>query len=172
MNVLVTGGAGFIGCTVDALWERGHWVSVLDNLDRQVHGPEADPPSYLSDEADFQYGDVRDRAAVDRALRGMEVVFHQAAAVGVGQSMYAIKHYMEVNTVGTAVLLEAMVAAASTIQEADRGVVDVDLWGRPIQAGGWIDGGAERAAAVAVSGRGVGAARSDNRGDVDSGRDR
>jgi dTDP-L-rhamnose 4-epimerase len=111
MNVLVTGGAGFIGSyVVDALLSRGHTVRVLDNLDPQVHGAKRTLPSYFNHGAEFQQGDVRDRAAVDRALEGIEVVFHQAAAVGVGQSMYEIKHYMDVNTVGTAVVLEAMVA--------------------------------------------------------------
>src|SRR4051812_40186317 len=110
MKVLVTGGAGFIGShLVDALLAKGHRVRVLDNLDPQVHGGIETPPDYLSKEVEFQKGDVRDREAVDRALEGIEVVYHQAAAVGVGQSMYAIKHYMDVNTVGTAVLLEAMV---------------------------------------------------------------
>ena len=67
-------------------------------------------PGYLDKRAEFVHGDVRERAAVDAALKDVEVVFHQAAAVGVGQSMYEIRRYMDVNTVGTAVLLEAMVA--------------------------------------------------------------
>ena len=56
--------------------------------------------------AELRVGDVRDRAAVDAALEGVEAVFHQAAAVGVGQSMYEIERYVSVNTLGTAVLLE------------------------------------------------------------------
>ncbi len=111
MKVLVTGGAGFIGShLVDALLERGHTVRVLDSLDAQVHGATDTPPAYLSTQIEFQKGDVRDRAAVDRALEGMEVVYHQAAAVGVGQSMYDIVRYMDINTLGTAVVLEAMIA--------------------------------------------------------------
>jgi len=111
MHILVTGGAGFIGShLVDALLARGHRVRVMDNLDQQVHGPNAAEPPYLDPNAEFQLGDVRDRDAVDKALDGIDVVYHQAAAVGVGQSMYEIRHYMDVNTVGTAVLLEAMVA--------------------------------------------------------------
>ena len=110
MNILVTGGAGFIGShLVDALLERGHAVRVFDNLDPQVHSSAA-IPDYLNKEIEFVSGDVRDRDAVDKVLDGIEVVYHQAAAVGVGQSMYAIKHYMDVNTIGTAVVLEAMVA--------------------------------------------------------------
>src|SRR5882757_5495347 len=111
MRILVTGGAGFIGShLVDALLALGHTVRILDNLDPQVHGKERAEPPYLNPDAEFQLGDVRDREAVDKALDGIEGVYHQAAAVGVGQSMYEIRHYMDVNTVGTAVLLEAMLA--------------------------------------------------------------
>jgi dTDP-L-rhamnose 4-epimerase len=88
----------------------GHEVRILDNLDPQIHGAARQEPPYLNTEAEFICGDVRDREIVDRSLEGIDVVFHQAAAVGVGQSMYDIRHYMDVNTVGTAVLLEAMIA--------------------------------------------------------------
>jgi dTDP-L-rhamnose 4-epimerase len=111
MKVLVTGGAGFIGShLVDALLARGYEVRVLDSLDPQVHGGRDEEPTYLSPDAEFRRGDVRDRAAVDAALDDIDVVYHQAAAVGVGQSMYDIKRYMDINTVGTAVVLEAMLA--------------------------------------------------------------
>jgi dTDP-L-rhamnose 4-epimerase len=111
MKVLVTGGAGFIGShLVDALLARGYEVRVLDSLDPQVHGGRDTEPAYLSPDAEFRRGDVRDRAAVDAALDDVDVIYHQAAAVGVGQSMYDIKRYMDVNTVGTAVVLEAMIA--------------------------------------------------------------
>jgi len=110
VKVLVTGGAGFIGShLVDALLARGHTVRVLDVLDPQVHGPKREPPAYLNPAAEFQVGDVRDHAAVRRALDGVEVVFHEAAAVGVGQSMYEIERYVSVNTLGAAVLLEELV---------------------------------------------------------------
>jgi dTDP-L-rhamnose 4-epimerase len=111
MKIFVTGGAGFIGSHLaDALIHRGHTVRVLDNLDPQVHGPSAGRPVFLHADAEFVKGDVRDRATVDKALDGIDVVFHQAAAVGVGQSMYEIRHYMDVNVIGTSVVLEAMVA--------------------------------------------------------------
>jgi dTDP-L-rhamnose 4-epimerase len=111
MHVLVTGGAGFIGShIVDALLARGHSVRVFDNLDPQVHDSSDVAPTYLDPNAEFIRGDVRDEAAISQALNGIDVVYHQAAAVGVGQSMYEIKRYMDVNTLGTAVLLEAMVA--------------------------------------------------------------
>jgi dTDP-L-rhamnose 4-epimerase len=108
--VLITGGAGFIGSHLaDALLERGDKVRVLDNLDPQVHGDEPRRPDYLDGEVELVVGDVRDAAAVEKALDGIDSVVHLAACVGVGQSMYEVRRYTDVNNVGTAVLLEAMV---------------------------------------------------------------
>jgi dTDP-L-rhamnose 4-epimerase len=118
MKILVTGGAGFVGShLVDGLLEQGHEVRVLDNLDPQVHGPDAGRPEHLAPEAELQIGDVRDRAAVGRALEGVEAVYHQAAAVGVGQSMYQIEHYVSVNSLGAAVLLEEILGHRDQIQK-------------------------------------------------------
>ncbi|HJU27223.1 MAG TPA: NAD-dependent epimerase/dehydratase family protein [Rhodanobacteraceae bacterium] len=111
-QVLITGGAGFVGSHLaDELLEHGYRVRALDNLDAQVHGETAARPAYLNPEVELVRGDVRDRAAVNRALRGVDAVFHFAAAVGVGQSMYEIERYTDVNNRGTAVLLEALSAA-------------------------------------------------------------
>ena len=116
-NVLVTGGAGFIGShLVDALVDRGHRVRVLDALVSQVHGENA-APSYLNSAAEFIQADVCDRSAIDAALEGIEVVFHEAAEVGVGQSMYEIERYVRANDLGTAVLLEAILARKSQIKK-------------------------------------------------------
>ncbi|MBV8780520.1 MAG: SDR family NAD(P)-dependent oxidoreductase, partial [Phycisphaerae bacterium] len=80
MKVLVTGGAGFIGShIVDALLARGHKVRVFDNLDPQVHDGSGREPAYLDPAAEFIRGDVRDDAAVAKALDGIEVVYHEAA---------------------------------------------------------------------------------------------
>jgi len=115
-NVLITGGAGFVGSHLaDALLERGDKVRVFDNLSPQVH-PEG-PPAYLSPDVEFQHGDMRDREAVGRALDGMDVIFHLAAAVGVGQSMYEITNYMGSNTQGTAVLLQALLDSRQKVQK-------------------------------------------------------
>jgi len=117
-RVLVTGGAGFIGShIVDGLVERGYEVRVFDNLDPQVHGTERERPAYLNPEAEFVLGDVRDREALSRAVDGVRVIFHQAAAVGVGQSMYEIRHYVDHNTLGTANLLEILVSGGFEIEK-------------------------------------------------------
>src|SRR3954466_4313646 len=110
-HVLITGGAGFIGSHLaDALLARGHKVRALDNLSPQVHGENSGRPMYLHEELELVRGDVRDPDAVRRALKGIDVVYHLAAAVGVGQSMYEIAQYTSVNNLGTAVLLEALAA--------------------------------------------------------------
>lgn len=116
-NVLVTGGAGFIGShLVDALVDKGHRVRVLDALVSQVHGDDA-APKYVNPAADFVRGDVCDRAAVDAALEGIDVVYHEAAEVGVGQSMYEIERYVRANDLGTAVVLEAVLARRPQIKK-------------------------------------------------------
>ncbi|WP_300438978.1 NAD(P)-dependent oxidoreductase [Christiangramia sp.] len=109
-KVLVTGGAGFIGSHLtDELINCGYEVRILDNLSKQVHGKEQKKPTYLNPKAEFHIGDVRDKQAVQYALNGVDAVFHFAAMVGVGQSMYQIRDYTEVNNVGTATLLECLI---------------------------------------------------------------
>ncbi|HWE00828.1 MAG TPA: SDR family NAD(P)-dependent oxidoreductase [Tepidisphaeraceae bacterium] len=109
-QILITGGAGFIGSHLaDELLRNGYRVRALDNLSPQVHGPAAQRPDYLDPQVELIHGDVRDPAMVRAALRGIDAVYHFAAAVGVGQSMYEIEHYTSVNNVGTAVLLEALI---------------------------------------------------------------
>src|SRR5436190_1004903 len=116
LNILVTGGAGFIGShLVDALIEKGHRVRILDSLVEQVHGPE--PPAHLNKAAEFIRADVCDAAAVSGALDGIDVVYHQAAEVGVGQSMYEIVRYVKANDLGTAVLLEEMIRRPSQFKK-------------------------------------------------------
>jgi dTDP-L-rhamnose 4-epimerase len=106
-QILITGGAGFVGSHLaDGLLEAGHRVRILDDLTPQVHP--AGLPEYLSPEVEIVTGDVRDRRRLKTALAGVDVIFHFAATVGVGQSMYEISRYMSVNTLGTAELLQAL----------------------------------------------------------------
>lgn len=110
MNILITGGAGFIGSHLsDELLQKGYHVKVLDSLIEQVHGKERRRPEYLSPEVELIKGDVRDPVIMAKALRNTDAVYHFAARVGVGQSMYEIQEYTDVNNTGTAVLLEALI---------------------------------------------------------------
>jgi dTDP-L-rhamnose 4-epimerase len=110
MRVVITGGAGFIGSHLaDELLKCGHTVRVLDNLDPQVHPTRARPP-YLHPSAELVVADVRDEPSVTRCLKDADAVFHLAAKVGVGQSMYELETYSSVNDLGTATVLQAMIA--------------------------------------------------------------
>jgi dTDP-L-rhamnose 4-epimerase len=141
-QILITGGAGFIGSHVaDALLGAGHRVRVLDNLSAQVHGPGVERPRYLDPDVELFVGDVRDPTACRRALIGVDVVYHLAASVGVGQSMYEIARYTDVNNLGTATFLEAVVQkgvdrviVASSMSVYGEGVYR-DRQGRVVAAG-------------------------------------
>ena len=119
-TALVTGGAGFIGSYItDELLRRGYAVRILDNLEPQVHGglrENGGRPDYLSADADLVVGDVRDPDAVRRALQGADFLFHQAALVGVPQSMYDIRRYTDINAMGGATVLD--------VAMNDRGIRD------------------------------------------------
>ena len=107
-TVLIIGGAGFIGAHLAReLLRAGYGVRILDNLDPQVHR-DAARPGYLDPGAELLVGDLRDRDKLKQALKGIDMVCHMAAAVGVGQSMYQIEHYTSVNDLGTAILLEEL----------------------------------------------------------------
>lgn len=115
-NILITGGAGFVGSHLaDALLSAGHQVRIFDNLAPQVH-PEG-RPAYLSGDVELMSGDMRDLQAVTRAVQGVNAIFHLAAAVGVGQSMYEIAHYMGANTQGTANLLQAILDSKVSLRK-------------------------------------------------------
>jgi len=109
-KALITGGAGFIGSFLaDALLEAGHEVVVLDSLAPQVHGEGDSPPEYLSEDVVFHRGSIDDPEALGKALEGVEVLFHEAALVGVAQSMYEIERYTAGNTAATAAMLQHIV---------------------------------------------------------------
>ena len=104
MRVLITGAAGFIGSHIaETMRAAGHEVRGLDSLTPAVHNGR---PDHVPD--DLVVGDVRDPAAVDEALAGMDAVCHQAALVGLGVDLSDLPAYADVNVTGTAVLLEAM----------------------------------------------------------------
>lgn len=108
-KVLITGGAGFIGShTVDALVEAGYEVTVYDNLCPQVHGLHQEKPRHLNPHAEFVLGDVCDRDLLRRVMKDKDLVIHDAAEVGVGQSMYEIERYVTTNVRGTAVLWDIL----------------------------------------------------------------
>lgn len=115
-TVLVTGGAGFIGShLVDALLARGDRVRVLDNLDPLAH-PSGAVPEHLDSEAELQRGDLRDPDAVERALEGVDAVFHLGGVVGNGESMINVRKAVDANSGGTATLLEALIAGRERIR--------------------------------------------------------
>jgi dTDP-L-rhamnose 4-epimerase len=141
-TTLITGGAGFIGAHLASeLLRAGDHVRVLDSLLPQVHG-DAQRPDYLDDDVELINADVRDRDAVQQALTGVDRVVHLAARVGVGQSMYEIAEYTDVNTSGTAVLLEALIdhpvqrlVVASSMSVYGEGLY-IDADGRPVASAG------------------------------------
>jgi len=117
-TILITGGAGFIGSHLaEELFKIGYRVKILDNLSPQIHGPEAKLPEYLKDKVEFVKGDVRSRVDVKTALSGTDAVIHFAAETGVGQSMYQISRYVDVNIKGSAVLLESIIEKGKSIKK-------------------------------------------------------
>lgn len=113
-NILITGGAGFIGSNlVKALYDKRHIITVVDNLSKQIHGsePETSPLfQTIRDKSRFIQGSVCDRATMEEALEGQEIVVHLAAETGTGQSMYMVDHYTRVNIQATAMMLDILSA--------------------------------------------------------------
>ena len=111
-NVLITGGAGFIGSHLALkLTAQGYHVTILDNLSPQIHGddPNSSPLfDSVKEKVNFVKGDVCNRSDWEKVLPGQHVIVHLAAETGTGQSMYLIEKYVQVNDIGTAILLDIL----------------------------------------------------------------
>lgn len=120
-NILITGGAGFIGSSIAIkLIDKGYSVTVLDNLSKQIHG-ESPNESYLfrkiKDKVTFIKGDITIGVDWEKALVGQEAVIHLAAETGTGQSMYEIERYTNVNIGGTAIFLDILTNKKTNIEK-------------------------------------------------------
>ena len=108
-KILITGGAGFIGShTADKLIDLGYHVRILDNLDPQIH-IDSKVPDYLNKNVEFYKGDICNPDDLNRALKGINYIFHFVAETGVGQSMYEISKYFNTSVTGTAMLWEQII---------------------------------------------------------------
>lgn len=121
-NILITGGAGFIGSNLALkLIEKGHIITILDNLSPQIHGetPETTSPLYQSikNKVKFINGTVTSKEDWAMALDGQHVIVHLAAETGTGQSMYCIEKYTEVNIQGTAIMLDLLANNKNTVEK-------------------------------------------------------
>ena len=119
-NILITGGAGFIGSKLTKkLVAKGYNVTILDNLSKQIHGENQDSELYQSvkDISTFILGDVCSKSDWIKALQGQDAVIHLAAATGTGQSMYEITMYNDVNVLGTSQLLSILTNESHSIQK-------------------------------------------------------
>ena len=108
MNVLVTGGAGFIGCNlVRRLLKQGARVRVFDNFSTGKRTNLKDLDISVSSTLEVFEGDLRDFALILEATKDIEIVFHQAALPSVIRSVKAPNTTNDVNITGTLNLLEA-----------------------------------------------------------------
>jgi len=116
-NILITGGAGFIGTNVAAkLIEQGNSITILDNFNPQIHGTNRQLPSNLQGKVQLIIGDITDEDTFCSALRGKDAVIHYAAETGTGQSMYDISRYTNVNIQATSTLCDYIVNEDHKIQ--------------------------------------------------------
>jgi len=118
-NILITGGAGFIGSRLcERLYEKDYNITVLDNLSPQIHeSNESNLYRKIKGKCTFIKGDVRNKDDWKKALKGQEVVVHLASETGTGQSMYEIEKYNDVNIVGTTNMLELLSTSSHTIKK-------------------------------------------------------
>jgi len=118
-RILITGGAGFIGSHLaDLLIENSDYdITIFDNLDTQVHGKIDNPPEYLNQNLKFIKGSVNNYEKFEEVVKENDIIFHLAAKVGVGQSMYQISNYIDNNILGTANLFNILVNSEHNIEK-------------------------------------------------------
>ncbi|MFX1477864.1 MAG: NAD-dependent epimerase/dehydratase family protein [Promethearchaeota archaeon] len=118
-KILITGGAGFIGShLVDKLVEdNNHKVTIYDNLSEQVHRSGETSPDYLNNKSEFIKGSIADYNKIEEVIKEHEIIFHLAAKVGVGQSMYQISNYIDDNVLGLANMLNILVNSNHNVEK-------------------------------------------------------
>ena len=121
MNILISGGSGFIGSALSLkLIANNFKVTVLDNLSPQIHGNNPEKSELyqkIKDKVTFVKGDVRNIEDWKKALQNQDVIIHLAAETGTGQSMYEIERYVDVNTKGTALFLDYIANHTTTVKK-------------------------------------------------------
>ncbi|QOW09231.1 SDR family NAD(P)-dependent oxidoreductase [Kaistella flava (ex Peng et al. 2021)] len=120
-NILITGGAGFIGSNVALkLISQGYSVTVLDNLSEQIHGSNPENSALYQSilgKVNFIKGDITNRKDVEKVIEGQDAIIHLAAETGTGQSMYSLEKYNQVNVSGTALLLDILVNQKNSVKK-------------------------------------------------------
>ena len=118
-NILITGGAGFIGSRLcEKLYDKGYEVTILDNLSDQIHGTtESSLFQRVKGKCTFIKGDVRNKKDWEEALKGQNIIIHLAAETGTGQSMYELAKYNDVNIMGTAHFLEILANTKHSVKK-------------------------------------------------------
>ena len=118
-NILITGGAGFIGSRLcEKLYDKGYNITILDNLSEQIHGTEESSLfKKIKGKCTFIKGDVRNKEDWKIAIKGQEIIVHLAAETGTGQSMYEVEKYNAVNIMGTAYLLEILANSPHSVKK-------------------------------------------------------
>lgn len=121
-NILITGGAGFIGSNLSLkLIKKGYNVTVLDILSTQIHGdnPEVNSELYRSIHGKVRFikGCVTQKEDWQNAIEGQDAIIHLAAETGTGQSMYEIEKYTKVNIGGTSIMLDILANSNHTIKK-------------------------------------------------------
>ena len=121
MNILITGGAGFIGSWLaDSLMKKNHNVIIYDALSNQIHGNSISKnvrKLKLNSKCTFMHADIRNISDLDLALEKSDAVVHLAAETGTGQSMYQIAHYYDVNQQAIAVMFDSIATKHKHIQK-------------------------------------------------------